>query len=390
MIFHWSHRHNHPAQYHSIAPWKVFTYVASFHTVSTSVGIANVLASMSMEHCICDVGAIPYAIVFHGQAVVVPCFACCPLTNRRWLLVKHFLSWGLPPPCSDYLREMGGTLRNEVGTVEGKKRSSSPVRTCVAIQSIPVCRRPDRTCYSSVTQARYLGVVLSANRILECNLKNRQMSHASLRALRNAKLIYPSVDPSYAKMVYRTLIESKMDYATFLCPSITDALHAFDCLLQRYVQCCLGIRVRQSQIPLLPLVFNIDSLGIRRRTLANAFARRLMSTLDDDNETARQKLQAKKTQIALNASEAFQRIVPLVTKPLRKDQTMSMRQSMGDVIIRNMRRPVPVSTRLPPAVQLKSMKHRALACRWHLGVFPVHYRYLSSIGLTCTWMTRGV
>ena len=27
------------------------------------------------------------------------------------------------------------------------------------------------------------------------------------------------------------------------------------------------------------------------------------------------------------------------------------------------------------------MKHRALACRWHLGVFPVHYRYLSSIGL---------
>ena len=27
------------------------------------------------------------------------------------------------------------------------------------------------------------------------------------------------------------------------------------------------------------------------------------------------------------------------------------------------------------------MTHRALACRWNLGVFPVHYRYLSSIGL---------
>ena len=25
--------------------------------------------------------------------------------------------------------------------------------------------------------------------------------------------------------------------------------------------------------------------------------------------------------------------------------------------------------------------HRALGCRWHVGVFPVHYRYLSSIGL---------
>ena len=106
-----------------------------------------------------------------------------------------------------------------------------------------------------------------------------------------------------------------------------------------------------------------------------------MSILDDDHATVRQKLQAKKAQIALNPSEAFQRIVPLVTKPLQKDQTMSMRQTMREIISRTMRRPVPIWTRLPPALQLKSMKHRALACRWHQGVFPVHYRYLSSIGL---------
>ena len=62
----------------------------------------------------------------------------------------------------------------------------------------------------TVTQARYLGVVLSANGILECGLKNRiQMSHASLSKLRNAKLLFPGVDPSYAKMVYQTIIESK-------------------------------------------------------------------------------------------------------------------------------------------------------------------------------------
>ena len=207
------------------------------------------------------------------------------------------------------------------------------------------------------------------------------MSHSSLSTLRNAKLIFPGVDPSFAKMVYRTLIESKMDYATFLCPSSADALHAFDSPLQRFFQCCLGIRVRQSQIPRLLLMFNIDSLGIRRRTLANAFVGRLMSTLDDDNATTRRMLQAKKTQIAFNFSEVFQRIVPLVTKPLRKAQIMSMRQTMREPISRNMRRPVPISTRLPPASQLKSMKLRALACRWHVGVFPVHYRYLSSICL---------
>ena len=125
-------------------------------------------------------------------------------------------------------------------------------------------------------------------------------------------------------MVYRRLTDSKMDYATFLCPSSADVLHAFDCLLQRFLQCCLGIRVRQSQIPRLLLIFKIDTLGIRRRTLANAFAGRFMSILDDHHATGRQKLQAKKTHIALNSSEAFQRIVPLVTKPLRKDEIMSV------------------------------------------------------------------
>ena len=44
-----------------------------------------------------------------------------------------------------------------------------------------------------------------------------------------------------------------------------------------------------------------------------------MSTLDDDHATERQKLQAKTTQIAFNTSEAFQRIVPMVSTPLTKD-----------------------------------------------------------------------
>ena len=46
-----------------------------------------------------------------------------------------------------------------------------------------------------------------------------------------------------------TPIESKMVYATFLFPSSADELHGSDCLLQRFFQCCLGIRVRQP-VPL--------------------------------------------------------------------------------------------------------------------------------------------
>ena len=139
--------------------------------------------------------------------------------------------------------------------------------------------------------------------------------------------------------------------------------------------------MRQSQSPRLLLIFKIAILDIHRRTLPNAFLGRLMCILDDDHATERQKLQAKRTQIALNSSDAFQRIVPLVTKPLTKDQIMPMKQTIRERISRNMRRPVRIWTRLPLTPQLKSMKHRALAFRWHLGVFPVHYRHLSSVGL---------
>ena len=142
-----------------------------------------------------------------------------------------------------------------------------------------------------VAQAHCLRLVLSANGIMECSLKNRiQMSHASLGTLRNAKLIFPRADPSYAKMVYRTFRNKSA--------AIAD--------------------------PHLLLMFNIDTLGLRRRTLADDFVTRLMSIVGDDNATERKKLQAKKTQIALNSPEAFQRIVPLGTKQLRKDQTMPM------------------------------------------------------------------
>ena len=34
-----------------------------------------------------------------------------------------------------------------------------------------------------------------------------------------------------------------------------------------------------------------------------------------------------------------------------------------------------------PALRMRSATHRALACRWHLGTFPIHYRFLHSIGL---------
>ena len=61
-----------------------------------------------------------------------------------------------------------------------------------------------------------------------------------------------------------------------------------------------------------------------------------LGILDDDRATMRQKLQEKQTQISFNSSEAFQPIVQLVTKSLREERTMSMRQTMREIISRNM------------------------------------------------------
>ena len=44
-------------------------------------------------------------------------------------------------------------------------------------------------------------------------------------------------------------------------------------------------------------------------------------------------------------------------------------------------RPIPRMKGLPPALRMRSATDRALACRWPLGTFPIHYRYLCSIGL---------
>ena len=79
----------------------------------------------------------------------------------------------------------------------------------------------------TVTAAQYLGVIISTKGIMCQSMKERiQMPHATLTSLQNAKLLFAGVDLYYMKLVYRTLIHRKMDYASFLCPCSTVSYHA--------------------------------------------------------------------------------------------------------------------------------------------------------------------
>ena len=99
----------------------------------------------------------------------------------------------------------------------------------------------------------------------------------------------------------------------------TFSLHDRECMLQRFFQFCLGIRVLLLHIPSLPLTLTIRILSIRRRMLASAFPGRLLNIQGDDWATRRQNFRAGKNQMALNASELFRLIAPLETQPLEKN-----------------------------------------------------------------------
>ena len=137
----------------------------------------------------------------------------------------------------------------------------------------------------------------------------------------------------------------------------------------------------KSQIPRLLMMFNLQTLGDRRRMFANAFASRLCNIQEDDTATERQKVQARNTQKALETSISFRRLVATVTAPERKDQLLRRKETKRERIRRLMRRPIPRMKGLPPALRMRSATYRALACRWHLGTFSIHYRFLHSIGL---------
>ena len=129
------------------------------------------------------------------------------------------------------------------------------------------------------------------------------------------------------------------------------------------------------------MVFNLETLGDHRRMIPPAFASRLCNIQDDDTATDRQKAQARNTQKALETSISFHRLAATVRALEGNDQLLRRKDRKRERIRGLMRRPIPRMKGLPPALRTRSATDRALACRWHLGTFPIHYRLLCSIGL---------
>ena len=83
----------------------------------------------------------------------------------------------------------------------------------------------------------------------------------------------------------------------------------------RFFGCALWIHVRTSQLPRIIALFNLDTLGARRRMLVNNFMRRLKGLHNEDETKPRQRLHAKKILQSLRDVRPFPKLVDLRRDP---------------------------------------------------------------------------
>ena len=149
----------------------------------------------------------------------------------------------------------------------------------------------------TLTKARYLGVTISTTEVLEESaIKRIQNAHMTWTQLKEANVVYCGMDGKYALMVFRSLLQSGIDYACFLSPWGQKATEAYNSLMLRFFGNVLGMRVRVSQLPRLLAIFDRDSIGHRRRAMATRFCIRMKEQCGDESDgEQRARMQAMNT-----------------------------------------------------------------------------------------------
>ena len=235
----------------------------------------------------------------------------------------------------------------------------------------------------TVTNARYLGVTITTTEILEESaIKRIQNAHMTWTQLKAAKVLYCGMDAKYALMVFRSLLQSGIDYACFLSPWGQKTTEAYNSLMLRFFGNVLGMRVRVSQLPRILAIFDLDSIGLRRPAIANRLATRMKEQCKDESDgEQRARMQAMNTLRDLTLSIPCRRLIGNTNRPIAEEELAAIRKRTRNFLLDKMKRPMVLGKGLYLAFRLPNSKHRRLAIRWHLGTFPIHYRFLRRIGL---------
>ena len=190
----------------------------------------------------------------------------------------------------------------------------------------------------------------------------------------------------FARLLYVTLIQSKLDYASFLTP--VDGVKRSERvrLDMRFFKTILGIRVQPHHILKLREMFRIEAPYWRRRRLCQAFSRRLLGMAErgvQENEDAGHfGVQARRTLDALERNSWFLSHVENPRKPKCPQQQEKIIIGFNKKMIKKWNRPFSIlKKRLLVCLRLGNWKQKKMAVKWHLGNFPRHYRHLRTIGL---------
>ena len=83
----------------------------------------------------------------------------------------------------------------------------------------------------------------------------------------------------------------------------------------------------------------------------------------------------------LTLSIPCRRLIGNISRPIAEEELAAIRKRTRKGLLDKMKRPMVLGKGLCLALRLPNSMHRRLAIRWHLGTFPIHYRFLRRIGL---------
>ena len=125
----------------------------------------------------------------------------------------------------------------------------------------------------STTQTKYLGINITAQGIIT-GLQNKKYhaAHQILTQLKRSKVLITGIDPSLARLLYISMIQSKLDYGSILTPLDGKERMERARLDTRFFKSVIGINVQPYQVTKLREMFRIDAPYWRRRKLWSGIA----------------------------------------------------------------------------------------------------------------------
>ena len=162
----------------------------------------------------------------------------------------------------------------------------------------------------STTQTKYLGINRKAQGKIPC-LQNKKYhaAYQTFTQLKRSKVLITGIDPSLARVLCISMIQSKLSYGSILTPLDGKERMERARLDTRLFKSVIGVNVQPYQLTKLREIFRIDAPYGRRRNLCRGIERRRLGLGEaqpgEDEGSGQFRLHARRTLEALEVNSWF-------------------------------------------------------------------------------------